>query len=70
MKDLRYLTEQHDASLVEIRKDELERYAALVKKYVETPIDFRKCSLKRDFELVIPSEIEWSENSWFDMVKL
>ncbi len=70
MPEIFYLNESHDSSLVEIKKDELERYGGLVKKYIETPINFNRCSLKRDFELVIPSEIEWSDTNWAEMRKL
>jgi len=39
--------------------EELDRARAM-KKYLETPIDFSNCSLKRG-TLVIPSDVNWHE---------
>lgn len=61
-----YLNEAHDSSLVEIDPGDLEFYAKTAKKYLERPIDFRKGSIKRDFELVIPCEVEYGE-CWYGM---
>lgn len=70
MPQVRYLNETHDSSLVEIKKEELPLYVNTVKKHLETPIDFRRCSISRDFELTIPCEIEWSDTNWHEMRKL
>lgn len=66
MPQVLYLNEAHDSSLVEIRRDEVERYAALVKKHLEIPIDFRQGSIYRDFQLTIPCETTWSDTCWYE----
>lgn len=65
-----FVYEGHDALMCEIRKDELEEYSKIFSDVTSRPINFRKCSLSRDFELIIPCEIVWSENSWEDMQPL
>lgn len=64
---IRYLTEQHDGALAEIKKDEWERYAVTFKRIYERKVNFINCSLSRDFELSIPCEISMSENNWMDL---
>lgn len=64
-----YVNEAHDSSLAEIDPDDLELYAKTAKKYLERPIDFRKGSIKRDFELSIPAEVEYGER-WYGMKEL
>jgi uracil-DNA glycosylase family 4 len=59
--------EGHDALMAEIRKDFLESYCDSFHEVVERPIDFRNCSLKRNFDLVIPAELSWSEATWQEM---
>lgn len=66
----RPLSEAHDGFLAEVRSEKKEEYAAAFKKNVEVGIDFRTCSLSRDFELVIPAEAEWSDTNWEEMRKL
>jgi hypothetical protein len=66
----RPLIENHDGLLAEVPKDKKEEYAQEFKKNVETPINFKTCSLERDFELIIPSECEWGEGSWMNLEKL
>jgi DNA polymerase I-like protein with 3'-5' exonuclease and polymerase domains len=63
----RFLTEQHDGILAEVHKDLKDRYIEVFKKHYERPIDFRNCSLSRDFELIIPAEISWSDTNWCEM---
>lgn len=50
------LEEAHDGSLWEVPKDKKEEFSLIYKRNVETPIDFRKCSLPRDVDLIIPCE--------------
>jgi DNA polymerase-1 len=62
------LSENHDSALSEVKKDRALEFGLLYKQNVESdPIDFRKCTLRRDFELVIPAEISvgesWDENA-------
>lgn len=61
------INEAHDGALAEVLIDERMQYIDVFKKNVETEIDFRKCSLKRDFSLTIPSEASISMASWMDL---
>lgn len=63
------LTEQHDGVLVEVPIGREEEFASIYKKNVETPIDFRQGSLKRDYELTIPCEISIGSD-WYNMKEL
>jgi hypothetical protein len=39
-------------------RDDMVAYASkIIKEEMERPIDFRKCSLPRDYDLVIPSDM-------------
>lgn len=70
---VQWLTENHDAFTVQVNANEWEGYAKTMKKYIERPIDFNDCcTLKRDYKLVIPGEIEVSETHYgnFEKVKL
>lgn len=58
------IIEAHDGLLAEVEIEERERYYEIFKQCYERPIDFRTCTLSRDYELVIPAEISMSEDSW------
>ncbi len=60
------LSEQHDGQLWECKKGEEEKLYTDIKRNVEVPTDFRKGSLKHNYVLVIPAEIEVGEN-WANM---
>lgn len=60
------LTEQHDGVLYEVQKDRAMDLARIYKSNVEAPIDFRTCSLSRDYRLTIPCEVSIGE-SWYEM---
>ena len=60
----RLLTEQHDGVLYEVPIGREEEHGRKYKQNVEAGIDFRTCSLKRDFELVIPAEISIGSENW------
>lgn len=60
------LAEQHDGVLYETKKGREMELASIYKKNVETPIDFRMCSLIRDYQLIIPAEASIGDN-WFEM---
>lgn len=69
-KDYAYLlTEQHDGVLYEMYPDKAKEFYSTFKANVEKPIDFRTCTLSRDFQLLIPSECEWGSN-WFGLEKM
>jgi len=60
------LEEGHDGILAEVVKGRELEFAELYKRNVESePIDFRKCTLSRDLQLVIPCEVAIGE-SWFE----
>lgn len=65
----RPLVEAHDGFLAEVPIRKEEEYATVFKKNVEVRIDFRKCSLSRDFDLVIPCESAVGEN-WEQMEEI
>lgn len=64
---MRPLSEAHDGFLSEVKNGHEEEYAVCFKKNVEVGIDFRSCSLSRDFELIIPCEAEMSKTNWMEM---
>ena len=66
--DVHFVYEGHDSLMAEIRPDFKDEFASNFRSVVERPIDFRNCSLPRDFDLVIPTEIEFGEN-WGQMKK-
>lgn len=66
-----WLSEDHDSIKMQVPENNWEPYARLMQKYMTTPIDFRPyCSLKRDYTLVIPCDIEISETNYADMHKV
>lgn len=69
-KDALFLYEGHDALMFEVKEDAVDKFKITFKEFVERPIDFTGCSLSRDFDLVIPTELEWSKESWGSMKKL
>ncbi len=61
------LVEAHDGALMEARADKVMEVGLLYKKNIESvPIDFRPCTLSRDYELVIPCDINVGDN-WYGM---
>ena len=67
IKDFAWLlTEQHDGVLYETYPERKEDLARIYMKNVQKPIDFRACTLIRDYKLVIPAEAEWG-TSWYGM---
>jgi DNA polymerase I-like protein with 3'-5' exonuclease and polymerase domains len=65
--------EKHDDLYLQAPADNWEVYARLMKKHMETPIDFNLyCTLKRDIKLVIPCSVEISRTNYaeFESVKI
>jgi DNA polymerase len=63
--------EKHDSLTLQAPENDWERYARMMKKHMEKAIDFRTyCTLKRDYTLVIPAEIEVSHKSYADFEKV
>lgn len=63
------LSEAHDGSLAEVPRGREVEFASIYKRNIETKIDFRKGSLKRDYNLTIPCESSVGEN-WEEMEEL
>lgn len=70
MPGVRILAECHDSLLAEVKESEKEKYAEIFKEVVTRPIDFTRCSLSREFQLVIPCELSYSSDSWDKMEDL
>lgn len=64
------LSESHDSFLAMVPLEKRQEYGIIFKQNTEIPIDFKGCSLSRDFKLVIPVETEWSKDNWQRMEKL
>jgi len=66
-----WLSENHDSLLMQVPKNGWEPYARLMKKHFEVPIDFSTyCSLKRDYVLTIPCELEIAEKNYAEFRKV
>lgn len=71
------LAESHDSFLTQVPLALNEQYPMkyidkaiqVMKEEMESPIDFKNCSLSRGV-LVIPCEIKFSESNWEDMKKI
>lgn len=59
------INEAHDGTLAEVKQGREMEYIKVYKKNIETSIDFNKCSLRRDFQLVIPAEASMSKDNWY-----
>jgi DNA polymerase I-like protein with 3'-5' exonuclease and polymerase domains len=67
----KWISENHDSLLMQVPAGNWEPYARLMKKHLETPIDFsRYCSLKRNHVLTIPADVEMSDTSYAEMRKV
>ena len=62
-----FLLECHDSFLALCHRDFVKDVVPLVRQELERPIDFNRCTLSRDYQLVIPSDIKvgrrWVEKS-------
>ncbi len=64
MKHYKFLTEQHDGILAEVHKDHIMSYIYVFKSHYERKINFKNCSLSRNFDLIIPVETSIGETNW------
>jgi uracil-DNA glycosylase family 4 len=70
-KAVLWLSEDHDSLKMQVPANNWEPYGRLMKKHLETPIDFSTyCSLKRDYKLTIPCELELSDTNYAEMRKV
>lgn len=66
-----FIGEKHDELIMEVPEDNWEPYARLLKKHMESPIDFNTyCSIKRDYVLTIPCDVEMSNTHYGDFKKV
>jgi DNA polymerase I-like protein with 3'-5' exonuclease and polymerase domains len=70
MKKYRFLTEQHDGILAEVHKDYTVGYIESFKRNYERKVDFRRGTIAKDFELVIPAEISMSAENWMNLAEI
>lgn len=65
-----FLVEAHDALVIEAPKNNWEPFARLLRENMQKEIDFNQCSLKRDYRLKIPADIEVSDTHYGDFHKV
>lgn len=66
-----WVSEDHDSLKMLVPENNWEPYARLMKKHFEVPIDFSiYCSLKRNYTLTIPCEIEIAEKNYAEFRKV
>jgi DNA polymerase I-like protein with 3'-5' exonuclease and polymerase domains len=53
--------EKHDSLLISVPKERLDEFLNVWYAEMEKPINFRECSLPRDIDLVIPTEVSVGE---------
>jgi uracil-DNA glycosylase family 4 len=65
--DATFLVEAHDALVIEAPANNWEPFARILKREMEREIDFNQyCSLKRDYRLKIPADVEISDTNYGD----
>jgi DNA polymerase I-like protein with 3'-5' exonuclease and polymerase domains/uracil-DNA glycosylase len=64
------VAENHDSITALVKLGYLRTYVKLAKQALERPIDFRKCVLPRDYQLVIPCEFGIARKAWGSMKEL
>lgn len=64
------VAENHDSITALVHWTYIRKYCKITKEELERPIDFRSCSLARDFELVIPAEFSIGRKNWGQMHEL
>jgi DNA polymerase-1 len=68
--NLQFVLEGHDALLVQCPIKDVDYVARIMKEEMETPIDFSSCTLKREFQLVIPADFQIGKKNYKDMERL
>jgi DNA polymerase I-like protein with 3'-5' exonuclease and polymerase domains len=66
-KHFHFIMEAHDSCVSLVRDEYVNYYCKIVREEMSRPIDFNKCTLSRDYQLVIPTDIKigkrWVEAS-------
>lgn len=66
-----WISENHDSLLMQVPANNWQPYGRLMQSKMQIPIDFRTyCSLKRDYILTIPADIEFSDTNYGAMEKV
>jgi len=65
-----FVAENHDSINALVHYSYARQYIKIMKEELERPIDFRGCSLSRDYELIIPAEVAISRTNWKEMKDL
>jgi uracil-DNA glycosylase family 4 len=66
---LRFCIEGHDSLTALVLKSEVFNVGKVLKEEFERPMNFKQCTLSRDYDLVIPCEMEIGEKNLRDMEK-
>jgi DNA polymerase-1 len=69
-RPVNWISENHDSLLMQVPANNWEPYARLLKKHMTTPISFKLCTLSRDYELIIPCDVELGEKNYAEMQKV
>lgn len=69
IQDIRYVLEWHDGFLALVPEKEVEIFGRVFMKWMEKAINFKECTLSRDFDLIIPCELEFSDTTYYDLKK-
>jgi len=64
------IAEAHDSCMFEVRLDVKDQFIEAFHAICKTPINFSKCCLPRDYDLVIPGDVMWSNENWMAMRKV
>lgn len=67
---IQILAESHDSFLAQIPIPHSDQAFRIIKEELEIPINFKKCSLSRDIDLIIPCEIKIGKENWENMEKV
>src|SRR5271157_3344616 len=65
MKYFAFVVESHDSATALVADSLIPEYNAIIKEEMQRPINFKKCSLSRDYDLIIPCEIKVGKR-WVD----
>lgn len=69
--DAVFLVEAHDALVIEAPKNNWESFARILKEEMEKEVDFNQyCSIKRNYKLKIPADVEISDTHYGDFRKV
>jgi uracil-DNA glycosylase family 4 len=66
-----FVSENHDSLAIQAPANDWQRYARALKKHMTRPVDFSiYCTLRRDYKLVIPVDMEIAEKNYAKFSKV